>query len=317
MTISNPPEQDTPPRPSEAVTVADFGRALRSLRRWSELTQKALEDAHPALTDSAISDHERGVRLPRFEWLHAYVVACLRSHRPSLTREELNAEFEHWRDAWTRLEHAPTPQAATVPEQRATVPTAPPDPDTATAPAPVAATLAATHEPEPQRTRRVWRPRGRALLISGGAVVLVVAAAVYATTSGMFDTATPNNPAVPVHASGTVADLRGVEGIDLDTNARADQEASGVDISPAATATHLNAMANKVVFTVLPEPGAETRERCVKAVDWMRQIPNIYDLTEGRQICVMTDEGRFSMMTLTKRSSAASPVMNFRYITWA
>jgi Helix-turn-helix domain len=314
MTTSNPPEQDTPPRPSEAVTVADFGRALRSLRRWSGLTQKALEDAHPALTDSAISDHERGVRLPRFEWLHAYVVACLRSHRPNLTREELNAEFEHWRTAWTRLEHAPTPQAPTVPEQRATAPTTPPDPDTAPPPAPVAATLAATHEPEPQRTRRVWRPRGRAVLISSGAVVLVVAAVVYTTATGLFDR--QPDPGPVVHASGTVDDLRGVEGVDLDTNARADQEAPGVDISPAATATHLNAMANKVVFTVLPEPGTETRDRCVRAVDWMRQIPNIYELTEGRQICVITDEGRYSMLTLTKRSSAASPTMNFRYTTW-
>lgn len=158
------------------------------------------------------------------------------------------------------------------------------------------------------------------MLVGAGVVVLIVAAAITAVSTGLFDR-TPDPgpaqvrgttvPAVPVHASGQVENLRGVEGIDLDTNNRADQEAPGVDISPAATATHLNAMANRVVFTVLPEPGAETRERCVKAMNWMRQIPNIYDLVEGRNICVMTDEGRFSMLTVIKRSSAAAPVMNF------
>lgn len=153
-----------------------------------------------------------------------------------------------------------------------------------------------------------------------------MAAAITATITDLFNPSSPDTrpaqgtgstvPAVPVHASGQVENLRGVEGIDLDTNGRADQEAPGVDISPAATATHLNAMANRVTFTVLPEAGPESRERCVKAVDWMRQIPNIYDLVEGWNICVITDENRFSMLTITKRSSAASPVMNFHYTTW-
>ncbi|MGQ0715730.1 MAG: helix-turn-helix domain-containing protein [Pseudonocardiales bacterium] len=307
MTTSNPAEQDTPPRPAAVTTVADFGRSLRALRRWSELTQKALEDAHPALTDSTISDHERGTRLPRFEWLHAYVVACLRHRRPNSTREELNAEMTYWRAAWTRLEHAQAPQAPAVPTPRAADLTTPPEP------APVSVAVAVGELAPPPRRVRV--PRGRVLLISGGAAVLVIAVAVYAAVTGLFDRK-PDDPGPVVHASGTVDDLRGVEGIDLDTNTRADQEAEGVDISPAATATHLNAMANRVTFTVLPESGAESRDRCVKAVDWMRQIPNIYDLVEGRQICVMTDEGRFSMLTLTKRSSAASPVMNFHYTTW-
>jgi hypothetical protein len=40
MPTTNPPEQDTPPRPTEAVNRHDFGRPLRALRTWSELTQK-------------------------------------------------------------------------------------------------------------------------------------------------------------------------------------------------------------------------------------------------------------------------------------
>lgn len=328
MPTTNPPEQDAPPRPTEATTVAEFGRALWTLRRkWANLTQKELEDAHPTLTDSTISDHERGVRLPRLEWLYAYVTACLQHRHPDATPEDLNAEFHYWRAAWTRIEHAPTAPAAPVP--RATTPEIPPNAsqpatvttDASTAPAPQDAPAATTDGPEP---RRVRLPRRR-VLAGAGVGVLVVAATITTVSTGTFDH-TPDpasaqatgttTPTTPIHASGQVENLRGVEGIDLDTNGRADQEAPGVDISPAATATHLNAMANKVVFTVLPEPGTETRDRCVKAVDWMRQIPNIYDLTEGRNICVITDEGRFSMLTITKRSSAATPVMNFHYTTW-
>ena len=318
MPTTNPPEQDTPPRPTTASTVTEFGRALRALRRWSGLTQKALEDAHPALTDSTISDHERGVRPPRLEWLHAYVVRCLRHRYPAATREQLTAEFDHWRAAWTRLEHTGTPTPA-MPTHAAS-PDAPPRAEVSTpAPAPSVAP-AATDTPN---GRRAGWPRRRAWQVGGGTAV-VVTAVITATATSLFDTtpgapaqsAGSTQPAPPVHASAQVENLRGVEGIDLDTNNRADQEAPGVDISPAATSTHLNAMANKVTFTVLPEPGPEERQRCVRAVDWMRQIPNIYDLAEGRNICVITDENRFSMLTITRRSSAASPVMNFHYTTW-
>lgn len=75
-------------------------------------------------------------------------------------------------------------------------------------------------------------------------------------------------------------------------------------------------MANKVVFTVLPEPAPTERSYCVKVADWMWQIPNIYDLAEGRNICVITDEGRFSMLTITKRASATTGTVDFRYTTW-
>lgn len=115
MTATSPPGQDTPPGPAQATNRHDFGRALRALRRWSGLTQRALEESHSALTDSTISDHERGVRLPRLEWLHAYVTASLRHRLPHATREDLTAEFDRWRAAWTRLEHPATSQAPAVP----------------------------------------------------------------------------------------------------------------------------------------------------------------------------------------------------------
>lgn len=320
MPATNQPEHTPPPRPAEGVTLVEFGAALKALREWSGLTQLSFQGTHRAMSDSSISRAENGAALPGYEWVNAYVVHCLRNRQPSMTRPQLDAALAPWQAAWTRLNHTTTEPGPAVPEPRATTTETPPTPvDDSESP-----DLPAAPD-EPERPRRVRLPRGR-VLVGGAVLVVVVAAIITAAATGMFDTPdTPTTPAPlsssavavsPVHASGQIENLRGVEGIDLDTNTRADQEAPGVDISPAATATHLNAMANRVTFTVLPEPGPETRERCVKAVDWMRQIPGIYDLTEGRNICVITDEGRFSMLTLTKRSSAASPVMNFHYTTW-
>ncbi len=310
----------TPPRPADTATLHEFGRALYDLRAWSGLTQQSFKGTHRAMSDSTISRYENGAALPTLEWVHAYVERCLRRRNPDMTPEESNAEFDPWRTAWTRLEHADTPQ---VPADQARDPEPPPHhPETSQPAAPVPPASAATGEPTGRR--RVRLPRRRAVLV-GGAVV--AAGAIAAAATGVFD-ATPTTPTPPVplsgstvpvaliHASGQVQNLRGVEGIDLDTNNRADQDAPGVDISFAATSTHLNAMANRVTFTVLPEAGAEERQRCVTAVDWMRQIPNIYDLTEGRNICVITDEGRFSMLTITKRASAATGTIDLRYTTW-
>jgi hypothetical protein len=271
-----------------------------------------------------VSDYERGTRVPKRDWVWIYVAACLRKRWPTAPDAQLTAEFTHWRDALNSIEpeQAPPPpdppsQPSSAPDNTSTPTPAPvtqqtepptPPPDD-TAPEPIRIPAPAAIE-SPRR----HRPSRRVLIASGGIALGIVA--VVGGVGFVLTRHTAAHPVDTVHASGQVDDLRGVEGLDLDTGTRADQLAPGVDISPAATATHLNAMANRVTFTVLPEPGAETRERCVKAVDWMRQIPGLYDLTEGRQICVMTDENRFSMLTLTKRSSAASPVLNFRYTTW-
>lgn len=291
-----------PPRPTGAMTRAQYGEALRRLRTWAELTLTELADVDPTLSRSTSSDYERGTRTPQRDWVWIYVHACLRKKWPAEPDTRLRSEFVHWRDALASIETDAQPQPLASP---ADDPTPPPADTTPKPPADTAA-----HG----TTARRHLPSRRVLIVSGCAALGVVA--MVGGVGFVLSRNTAARPVDMVHASGPVDDLRGVEGVDLDTGTRADQLAPGVDISPAATSTHLNAMANRVTFTVLPEPGAEARERCVKAVDWMRQIPNLYDLTEGRQICVMTDENRFSMLTLTKRPSAASPVLNFRYTTW-
>jgi hypothetical protein len=254
MTTSTPGDHDAPPRPAaDADTWREFGSALRSLREsWARLTLQQLADAHPALKVSTISDHENGKPVRRYEWLGAHVTVCLRAQRPAITRDQIDAEMHHWRDAWTRLGQAPNPLA--VPPPRA-APVAPEAADDA-APTPAPVAPAAANEPAPTR-RRVRLPRRRVLLISGAAVALVVAAAVYATATGLFERepgpglaqfASPPAQAVPVHASGTVDDLGTKEGIDLDTGQRRGQDDPGVDISFSSASTHMDAMDERVYY---------------------------------------------------------------------
>jgi pyruvate/2-oxoglutarate dehydrogenase complex dihydrolipoamide acyltransferase (E2) component len=124
-------------------------------------------------------------------------------------------------------------------------------------------------------------------------------------------------PAPAVYASGTVDDLGTKEGIDLDTGQRRDQNAPGVDISFSSTSTHMDAMHPSVYYQVLPQPVTQPEKRmCDIPTGWAREYKYVHDLTEGRNICVRTDEGRLSMMTVTKRATKATGTISLRFVTW-
>lgn len=170
--------------------------------------------------------------------------------------------------------------------------------------------------------RRVW-------LVGGGATVaLVVAGGITAATVGLFDTipetattpvplgGTPV-PANTVHASGIVDDLGTKEGLDFDTGQRqADQYAPGVDISFSSKSTHLDAHHERVSYVVLPEPVPAERRYCEQDTEWVREYKNVHDVTEGRAVCVKTDEGRLSMMVITKRATNVTGTISLRFVTW-
>ncbi len=78
-TTSRPP--DSPTRPAVRPTRLEFVEALQELRTWSGLTLKMLEARHDILKVSTSSDYQRGVRWPRWEWVHAFVTACLTHQR--------------------------------------------------------------------------------------------------------------------------------------------------------------------------------------------------------------------------------------------
>jgi TIR domain len=123
-------------------------------------------------------------------------------------------------------------------------------------------------------------------------------------------------PLPPVFASGNVDRLTTPEAIDLDNGRRLDEEAVGMDISFSSESTHLDAMSVRVSYTVLPTAGPVELVRCEQATGWTRDYPYVYDLVEGRNICVRTDENRYSMLTITERATALSRTISFDFTTW-
>ncbi|MGI9003523.1 MAG: hypothetical protein ACR2GH_18025 [Pseudonocardia sp.] len=112
-------------------------------------------------------------------------------------------------------------------------------------------------------------------------------------------------------------DMPTTQGLDLDTGQPADQLEPGVDVSFSSRSTHLDAMGVRVVFAVLPEPVPTERSYCADvATEWTRlTYPQVYGLTEGRNICVTTDEGRLSMLTVTKRATPTTGTIGLRGTT--
>ncbi|HEV7451629.1 MAG TPA: hypothetical protein VGO16_09640 [Pseudonocardiaceae bacterium] len=82
---------------------------MKELRKWSGLTLKELEDRHDILKVSTTSDYLRGVRWPCWEWVHAFVTACL-THRGLTDPVRIQAELAHRRTAWGYVEHQRTGQ---------------------------------------------------------------------------------------------------------------------------------------------------------------------------------------------------------------
>lgn len=105
------------PDPSEADTAADFVTELNRLRVWAgRPSLRALRDIaasrHPADVLPASTVHEilagrRLPRMPRLEFVEAYVRACLRAN--GVTNAVAEAELQRWRRSWRRLAAGPTP----------------------------------------------------------------------------------------------------------------------------------------------------------------------------------------------------------------
>jgi hypothetical protein len=84
-----------------------------------------------------------------------------------------------------------------------------------------------------------------------------------------------------------------------------------------SSVTHLDSMAVRSYFAVLPEPVPEDRSQCEQVTDWTRDTyPDVYNLPEGRNICVKTDEGRLAMLTVTRRATPATKTISLRFTTW-
>ncbi len=77
-------------------------------------------------------------------------------------------------------------------------------------------------------------------------------------------------------------------------------------------------MSTRAFFAVLPQPVPQERTYCEQVTGWTRAGfgPYFYSLTEGRNICVKTDEGRLARLTVTRRATPATGTIGLRFITW-
>ncbi|ONI72604.1 hypothetical protein ALI144C_42000 [Actinosynnema sp. ALI-1.44] len=302
------------------------------MRVWAGLTQKSFEDStlRPVTSDSTLSRYETGAGLPRQEWIHDFLDRCLTrrwGRKPGA--HQLAAELRPWIIARAHL--TTTHEAPAIPAQTSKLVepaddifTAEDEPECVHPPVVVAgrgtATWTSTRTPRWDRSRR--SPRWACWTL-GGACVALAAMIVIAASSG-----TPRHTAetmamamfgdpAPAHNTGSADNLLGNEGIDLDTGQRRLQRTPGVDISFSDRSTALYATGNRAKIALLPDAGSEDPRRCAD-VHWTREnpIPDIYDLPEGRQVCVTTDEKRTAILTITERASPATGTIDIRYSTW-
>jgi tetratricopeptide (TPR) repeat protein len=133
--VTEPPV-DRPPDPATATGPAEFVERLRELRLWAgapslrRLRQLAgtTVDAHGNRIDllpvSTASRQLRGDRLPRMEFVRAFVTACLRARGRGA--DTIAEQTERWHEAWLSVRRPGSPPAADpAPERRPATPRVP------------------------------------------------------------------------------------------------------------------------------------------------------------------------------------------------
>ena len=300
-----------------------FGAVLRALREQSGLSVENLLRKHPTLSRSTISNDELGKAQPPWGRVRLYIETYAKQRNPKATDAQLEAELDPWGRAWIRLIENSGSTPASPPDESTpgTDPEADPTPDE-------------SYERYPPRRR----PIGCTITLIIGPVLLGIAVLIIFNRSvhdistpitttpvpGGSPTTFPSAPATTptpdlIHASGQVDDLKSAEGIDLDTGRRSDRNDQGVDVvfSLGTQLTSLTSITGKAYFAVLSEvPTTSAKQRCVQAIDQTQQRREIYDPAEGRAVCVRTDEGRYSLLTITRKAVAANGAISFRFVTW-
>jgi hypothetical protein len=110
-----------------------------------------------------------------------------------------------------------------------------------------------------------------------------------------------------------------VEGFDLDNGRKDDQTVAGMDVSPDSAVTQINAMSNgKPRMAQLPSSVAVAYPRCQELPPeaYVQVFRDIRLMRVGDHICVHTNVGNCSMMTLTDVPSDAAAYLDFDFVTW-
>jgi hypothetical protein len=287
------------PDPRSARTPEEFIQRMSELRRWAgnpslrmlrrlagSTTTAAGEtiDALPESTTSYLLNGRSLPRLPRLEFVEAFVAACL--HARHHHDDEVLQETERWRNAW---------RCITTPAEVEPVP-----------------------EPAAQPATASLRRRPLAIAV---AVLLLTAAGLLAFQQAGAETGSPSRTVAREQARevhrGIVAAMRDTDGIDLDLGLLTTQAARGIDVTPWGQGNHLVTKSGATIV-LLENPGTESYERCaaVPAEQLVVTVRGLYAIPAPRNLCVWTREGRVAMLTLDETPSPRTGTLSMHYVVW-
>ncbi|TDV41786.1 hypothetical protein [Actinophytocola oryzae] len=133
------------------------------------------------------------------------------------------------------------------------------------------------------------------------------------------DAPTVTPPPPGVLAQGHVV-LDPVDGHDLDTGRQGDQNEAGMDISPSSSGQQINGMTHgrpKMARVSTAEPTGPTLCDSVPDGSWVTPLTGLYEMRVGDRICVRTDQGNYSVLTLRAVPSAGAVQLDVDYVSWA
>lgn len=110
-----------------------------------------------------------------------------------------------------------------------------------------------------------------------------------------------------------------VDGLDLDTGKRGDQNVLGMDISPSGDGKQINGMTHgkpKMAVVTAAEPTGPELCETVPLTAWTTPLPGLYGMRVGDRICVQTDQGNYGVLTLRVVPSAAAVQLDVDYVAW-
>lgn len=329
--------------------------SLRSLHRLAGKTTSASGaevDALPTSTTSYVLNGRGLPRLPRWEFVEAFVTACLKSGGHPLAR--IAPEVERWRAVWRAIAaEAPSDvlswqaDAEGQQEERrasglgetfgkdvpaageASIPVPQSSGRLVESPPEALADDPPVEPPTEGSTGRSGRRSAFRFRLLGAAAVSAVAliagavAVIAMTRDGPpNETVEATTQPTPTNAPrelrrGNVPALRDTDGIDLDLGSMVDQRAPGIDVTPWGVGNHLVSKGG-AQLALVKAPGPEGYERCASLPAKARgtQIRGLHDVAVGTEICVWTDQGHLALLTLDQQPSRAVGALSFRYVVW-
>jgi hypothetical protein len=106
--------------------------------------------------------------------------------------------------------------------------------------------------------------------------------------------------------------------IDFDTGSVGNANTVGLDVGLDERANQLWVPSERTRLALLDTSGMHTSSRCtaVPPSQWSNMIRGVYDLTTGRDICVVTSESRSAIITIDRVPDSIVNTLTFHYTVW-